>query len=82
MLSLRHEVRPFELLAEQLVLTGGDHSRAHSPNPWRRARQVAGGPAQRAEHELDWHGQGAQRAGWRNEAIAIMTARLQGHLTE
>eukprot|EP00959_Pyramimonas_sp_CCMP1952_P296458 6201807-Pyramimonas_sp.AAC.1 len=25
---------------------------------------------------MDWHGQGAQKAEWRNKTLAIMTARL------
>eukprot|EP00959_Pyramimonas_sp_CCMP1952_P042319 885125-Pyramimonas_sp.AAC.1 len=45
-------------------------------NLWKCTRQTAGGPARRAEHELDWRGQGAQRAGWRNESLAIVTGRL------
>eukprot|EP00959_Pyramimonas_sp_CCMP1952_P046811 977706-Pyramimonas_sp.AAC.2 len=39
-------------------------------------RQVAGEPAEQAEHELDWYGQGAQWAEWRSKTTAIMTARL------
>eukprot|EP00959_Pyramimonas_sp_CCMP1952_P208764 4366692-Pyramimonas_sp.AAC.1 len=34
------------------------------------------GGARRVEHELDWHGRGAQEAEWRNKTFAIMTARL------
>eukprot|EP00959_Pyramimonas_sp_CCMP1952_P066133 1380733-Pyramimonas_sp.AAC.1 len=45
-------------------------------NSWRCTCQTAGKPAQLAEHELDWHGQGAQKAEWRNETLAVMTARL------
>eukprot|EP00959_Pyramimonas_sp_CCMP1952_P420711 8812615-Pyramimonas_sp.AAC.1 len=47
-----------------------------SVDPWKCARRVVGKPAERAEHELDRHGQGAQRAAWRNKTTAIMTARL------
>eukprot|EP00959_Pyramimonas_sp_CCMP1952_P388112 8133031-Pyramimonas_sp.AAC.1 len=35
---------------------------------------TAGEPAQLAEHELDWCGQGAHMAEWRNKTFAIMTA--------
>eukprot|EP00959_Pyramimonas_sp_CCMP1952_P076564 1600017-Pyramimonas_sp.AAC.1 len=38
--------------------------------------KTAGEPAQPTEHVLDWHGQGAQKAEWRNKTLAIMTARL------
>eukprot|EP00959_Pyramimonas_sp_CCMP1952_P123272 2577316-Pyramimonas_sp.AAC.1 len=34
---------------------------------WRCTCQTAGKPAKLAEHDLDWHGQGAQNAGWRNK---------------
>eukprot|EP00959_Pyramimonas_sp_CCMP1952_P247819 5180584-Pyramimonas_sp.AAC.1 len=43
---------------------------------WKCTRQVAGKPAEQAEPEPDWYGQGAKRAEWRNQAIVIMTARL------
>eukprot|EP00959_Pyramimonas_sp_CCMP1952_P024986 524279-Pyramimonas_sp.AAC.1 len=47
-------------------------------NQWKCTRRVAGKPAERAEAEREpgRHGQGAQRAEWRNKAIASMTARL------
>eukprot|EP00959_Pyramimonas_sp_CCMP1952_P461760 9482140-Pyramimonas_sp.AAC.1 len=38
---------------------------------------AAGKPAQPTEQILDWHGQGAQKTEWRNEALAITTARLR-----
>eukprot|EP00959_Pyramimonas_sp_CCMP1952_P050412 1053423-Pyramimonas_sp.AAC.1 len=52
-----------------------------APTNLRRcACQTAGGAAQPTEHELDWRGQGAQKAEWRNKALAIMTARLIDHM--
>eukprot|EP00959_Pyramimonas_sp_CCMP1952_P000436 8295-Pyramimonas_sp.AAC.1 len=46
-------------------------------NLWKCTCQTAGKPAQRAEHESFWYGQGAQRAEQRNIALSvIMTARL------
>eukprot|EP00959_Pyramimonas_sp_CCMP1952_P024006 503253-Pyramimonas_sp.AAC.1 len=45
-------------------------------NLWRCTCKAAGEPAQPSEHVLDLHGQGAQRAEWRNKTLAIMTARL------
>eukprot|EP00959_Pyramimonas_sp_CCMP1952_P164073 3430406-Pyramimonas_sp.AAC.1 len=38
--------------------------------------KTAGEPA----HFLDWYGQGAQKAKWRNKTLAIMTARLIDHM--
>eukprot|EP00959_Pyramimonas_sp_CCMP1952_P022204 466883-Pyramimonas_sp.AAC.1 len=43
-------------------------------NLWRCTCNIAGKPAQPTEHILDWHGQGAQKAEWRNKTLAIMTA--------
>eukprot|EP00959_Pyramimonas_sp_CCMP1952_P211362 4423646-Pyramimonas_sp.AAC.1 len=43
---------------------------------WRCTCQTAVVPAPFAEHELDWHGQGAQKAERRNKTLAIMTAIL------
>eukprot|EP00959_Pyramimonas_sp_CCMP1952_P166603 3482117-Pyramimonas_sp.AAC.2 len=45
-------------------------------NSWRCARSIAGKPAEPTEHILDWYGQGAQKAKWRNKTLAIMTAGL------
>eukprot|EP00959_Pyramimonas_sp_CCMP1952_P368300 7714874-Pyramimonas_sp.AAC.2 len=45
-------------------------------NLWRCACQTAWNPARLAERELDWYGQGAQKAKRRNKTLAIMTARL------
>eukprot|EP00959_Pyramimonas_sp_CCMP1952_P359667 7530990-Pyramimonas_sp.AAC.1 len=45
-------------------------------NLWRCTCKTAGKPAQPTEHVLDWHGQGSQKAEWRNKTLAIMTARL------
>eukprot|EP00959_Pyramimonas_sp_CCMP1952_P133195 2784650-Pyramimonas_sp.AAC.1 len=56
-------------------------TRALTPTNLRRcACRTAGGPAQLTERELDWHGQGAQKAEWRNRASAIMAARLMDQL--
>eukprot|EP00959_Pyramimonas_sp_CCMP1952_P266342 5568283-Pyramimonas_sp.AAC.1 len=49
-------------------------------NAWRCTCQAAGEPAQLTEHDLDWHGQGAQKAEWRDNTLAIMTARLIGQI--
>eukprot|EP00959_Pyramimonas_sp_CCMP1952_P439609 9203165-Pyramimonas_sp.AAC.1 len=38
------------------------------------------GLAEPTEHILDWHGQGAQKAEWRNQFLAILTARLFDHM--
>eukprot|EP00959_Pyramimonas_sp_CCMP1952_P103431 2163120-Pyramimonas_sp.AAC.1 len=43
-------------------------------NLWRCACNIAGKPAEPTEHILDWYGHGAQKAGWRNKTLAIMTA--------
>eukprot|EP00959_Pyramimonas_sp_CCMP1952_P393058 8235825-Pyramimonas_sp.AAC.1 len=43
-------------------------------NLWRCKCKIAGTPAQFTAHVLDWRGQGAQKAEWRNKALAIMTA--------
>eukprot|EP00959_Pyramimonas_sp_CCMP1952_P156339 3269521-Pyramimonas_sp.AAC.1 len=43
-------------------------------NLWRCACNIAGEPAEPAEHILDWHGQGVPKAEWRNKTLAIMTA--------
>eukprot|EP00959_Pyramimonas_sp_CCMP1952_P082926 1733176-Pyramimonas_sp.AAC.1 len=43
---------------------------------WRCTCQTGGKPAQLTERELDWYGQGAQKAEWRNKTVTIMTARL------
>eukprot|EP00959_Pyramimonas_sp_CCMP1952_P179157 3745216-Pyramimonas_sp.AAC.1 len=43
-------------------------------NLWRCACSMAGEPAQPTEQILHWHGQGAQKAEWRNKTPAIMTA--------
>eukprot|EP00959_Pyramimonas_sp_CCMP1952_P063235 1321711-Pyramimonas_sp.AAC.1 len=45
-------------------------------NLWRCTCNMAGQPARPIEHVLDEYGQGAQKAEWRNETLAIMTARL------
>eukprot|EP00959_Pyramimonas_sp_CCMP1952_P327731 6861299-Pyramimonas_sp.AAC.1 len=45
-------------------------------NLWRCTCKTAEKPARPTEHALDWHGQGAQNAGWCNKTLAIMTARL------
>eukprot|EP00959_Pyramimonas_sp_CCMP1952_P075576 1579851-Pyramimonas_sp.AAC.1 len=45
-------------------------------NLWRCACNMAGKPAEPTEHILDWHGQGAQKAAWRNKTLAIMTFSL------
>eukprot|EP00959_Pyramimonas_sp_CCMP1952_P098693 2063080-Pyramimonas_sp.AAC.1 len=51
-------------------------TRARIPtNPWRCACNIAGEPAEPTAHILDWHGQGAQEAEWRNKTLAIMAAR-------
>eukprot|EP00959_Pyramimonas_sp_CCMP1952_P304139 6365511-Pyramimonas_sp.AAC.1 len=50
-------------------------TRARIPiNLWRRARNIAGKPAEPTEHILDWHGQCAQKAEWRHKTLAITTA--------
>eukprot|EP00959_Pyramimonas_sp_CCMP1952_P229376 4796054-Pyramimonas_sp.AAC.1 len=51
-------------------------------NLWRCTCNRSGAPADPTGHILDWHGQGAQKADWRNKTLAIMTARLidQMHL--
>eukprot|EP00959_Pyramimonas_sp_CCMP1952_P226409 4733884-Pyramimonas_sp.AAC.1 len=43
-------------------------------NRWRCACNIAGAPAEPTEHFLDWYGQGAQKAEWRNKTLAIMSA--------
>eukprot|EP00959_Pyramimonas_sp_CCMP1952_P395080 8277749-Pyramimonas_sp.AAC.1 len=45
-------------------------------NLWRCTCNVAGKPAQPTEHVLDWYGQGAQKAEWRNKTRAIMAASV------
>eukprot|EP00959_Pyramimonas_sp_CCMP1952_P170633 3565813-Pyramimonas_sp.AAC.1 len=45
-------------------------------NLWRCAYNITGKPAEPAEQILDWQGQGAQKAEWRNKTLAIMTASL------
>eukprot|EP00959_Pyramimonas_sp_CCMP1952_P256217 5351438-Pyramimonas_sp.AAC.1 len=45
-------------------------------NLWRCICNRAGKPADPTEHILDWYGQGAQKAEWRNETLVIMTARM------
>eukprot|EP00959_Pyramimonas_sp_CCMP1952_P072134 1506652-Pyramimonas_sp.AAC.1 len=47
---------------------------------WRCTCKTAGGPARPTEHVLDWHGQGAQKAEWRNKTLAIIAARLIDHM--
>eukprot|EP00959_Pyramimonas_sp_CCMP1952_P418834 8773786-Pyramimonas_sp.AAC.1 len=57
-------------------LPGGSHLLAvATPNPWKRARRAAWGPADRTERELDRQGRGSQKAEWRDNKIACTTAR-------
>eukprot|EP00959_Pyramimonas_sp_CCMP1952_P139890 2927554-Pyramimonas_sp.AAC.1 len=49
-------------------------------NLWRCTCQAAGKPAQLTEQELDWYVHGAQKAAWRNQTLASMTARLIDHM--
>eukprot|EP00959_Pyramimonas_sp_CCMP1952_P078874 1648913-Pyramimonas_sp.AAC.1 len=42
--------------------------------------QTAGEPAQLTEPELDQHGQGAQKAEWRKNTLAIMTGKLMDQM--
>eukprot|EP00959_Pyramimonas_sp_CCMP1952_P100877 2110212-Pyramimonas_sp.AAC.1 len=54
---------------------------ARIPTKLRRCTwNTAGEPAHVPERTLDWHGQGAQEAEWRNKTLAIMTARLLGQM--
>eukprot|EP00959_Pyramimonas_sp_CCMP1952_P175297 3663363-Pyramimonas_sp.AAC.1 len=49
-------------------------------NMWRCTFTTAGKPARPTEHVLDWYGQGAPKAEWRNKTLAIMTAMLIDHM--
>eukprot|EP00959_Pyramimonas_sp_CCMP1952_P024056 504707-Pyramimonas_sp.AAC.1 len=52
----------------------------NSTNLWRCACNRAGKPADLTGHILDWYGQGAQKAEWRNKTLTIMAARLIAHI--